>query len=325
MLWTAPFAVLALSSIASSTPLASECASCHPQEVESYSHTRMASALVPALSSPFARNLPNQPLLESADGYAFEYRLTDQGILVTAARGTDRAEGLIKWVVGSGEQGQTPFIQTRRGIAQSRVSYFPQLRRYGITVGEDAGASANAESALGRIWKTSDLAQCLNCHATSVSSDLTTFTPGIQCIRCHPGAQEHSRGHGKPLNPGKLSAAAQVAFCGDCHRSKAPGSDADMENVRFQPLRLMKSKCFASGQLSCTSCHDAHADVLRTTASYNQRCLSCHPKQAHVTATEDNNCVRCHMPAVRLHPALRFTDHFIRVVKGNPQASLKGP
>lgn len=315
MLWSTGFVVLAFWSTATGTQSASNCASCHPREVHSYAHSRMATAMMPATGSPFALNLPTQPLRESADGYAFKYRVTDQGISVTASRGTDQAEGLIQWVVGSGEQGQTPFVQTPKGIAQHRVSYFPQLQRYGITVGDDAGTSSNAESALGRIWKRADLAQCLNCHATSVSTDLTTFTPGIQCIRCHPGAQEHARGRGTPLNPGKLSAAAQVAFCGDCHRSKAPGSDRDLENVRFQPLRLMKSRCFASGQLSCTTCHDAHADALRSTVFYNQKCLSCHPKQAHRTAVQDNDCVRCHMPAVQLHPALRFTDHFIRVAK----------
>jgi hypothetical protein len=317
MLRTAGSVVLALWSVTTAMPSSPACASCHPREVQSYAHTRMATAMMPAIFSPFARNLPKEPLRESADGYAFEYRVTDEGISVTASRGTDHAQGLIKWVVGAGEAGQTPLIQTRRGIAQHRVSYFPQLRRYGITVGDDAGASPNADAALGRIWKTADLAKCLNCHATSVSSDLATFTPGIQCIRCHPGAEEHSRGRRTPLNPGKLSAAAQVAFCGDCHRSKAPASDAEVETVRFQPLRLMKSKCFASGQLSCTTCHDAHEDVRRNNVSYNQRCVACHPSQRHVPATEDNDCVQCHMPAVQLHPALRFTDHFIRVVHGH--------
>jgi hypothetical protein len=186
MLWTAGPVVLALWSIATTTPSSPACASCHPREVQSYTHTRMTSAMMPAIFSPFARNLPKEPLSESADGYAFEYHLTGEGISVTASRGTDHAEGLIKWVVGSGEQGQTPLIQTRRGIAQHRVSYFPQLRRYGITVGEDAGASPNGDAALGRIWKTADLAQCLNCHATSVSRDLTSFTPGIQCFDVIP-------------------------------------------------------------------------------------------------------------------------------------------
>lgn len=314
--WRLATVAIALLGAAQSGTTASECATCHPREARDHARTRMAHAMVPALISAFAQNLPAQPLRESEDGFRFAYRLTDKGISVTASRGNDHAEGLIEWMVGSGEQGQTPLVQLRAGIAQHRVSYFPQLHRYGITIGDDPGTSASAEAALGRKWNTHDLAECLNCHATSVSSDLARFVPGVQCVRCHPGATEHAQGHGMPLNPGKLDAGSQVTFCGACHRLKPPGTDADIENIRFQPLRLMKSKCFGSGKLSCTSCHTAHQDVHRNDAAYySEKCLVCHAKQAHL---DDNRqkaaCVSCHMPAVQLHPALRFTDHYIRVV-----------
>ena len=313
--------VLAVSAAVTGAPSTSACARCHPREVRAHERTRMATAMMPALASPFARNLPTQPLSESADGYAFEYRVTDQGLLVIASRGKDRAQGIIEWVIGSGEQGQTPLVRTAHGIAQHRVSYFPQLNRYGITIGDDAGSSPNAESALGRSWSKSDLKACLNCHATSVSENLQDFIPGIQCIRCHPGAAEHARGIGMPLNPGKLAPSAQIEFCGECHRLKAPGKEADLENVRFQPLRLSKSKCFAMGKLACTTCHAAHEDVRRNDAAYyNAKCLSCHVRQAHADERQHESCVGCHMPAVQLHPALRFTDHFIRVVTASTTA-----
>ena len=59
---------------------------------------------------------------------------------------------------------------------------------------------------------------------------------------------------------------------------------------------------------SCTTCHAAHQDARRNDpAFYNTRCLACHT-QPH----QSGNCISCHMPRVQLHPALAFTDHFIR-------------
>jgi hypothetical protein len=108
-----------------------------------------------------------------------------------------------------------------------------------------------------------------------------------------------------------------VRFCGDCHRTKPPVDDRQLENLRFQPLRLMKSRCFAGGKLACTTCHPAHQDARRNAAAfYNEKCITCHNVPApHTDERAQGDCIGCHMPYVQLHPALKFTDHFIRVVK----------
>jgi hypothetical protein len=272
-----------------------------------------------ALESAFAQNLPDRPLHESNDGYSFLYLRTPSGIEVTAQRGSDTATGLIEWVLGAGAQGQTPLVKTNEGgIAESRVSYFPQLHQYGITIGQAATASASAKAALGWMQDNRHLQSCIGCHASAITQDLQPVVPGVQCQRCHLGADQHVRDTGhRPLNPGKLPAAEQVRFCGTCHRAKPPVDDTQLENVRFQPLRLMKSRCFKSGRLSCTTCHPAHQDAARNSpALYNQQCQSCHNSPlAHTDTRQDGDCVGCHMPSVQLHPALRFTDHYIRVVK----------
>ncbi len=317
-----------------------DCATCHPAEAKLHAQTRMAHAMSPALSSAFAQNLPAQPLHESGDGYAFVYRSSANGVSVTAVRGTDQASGLIEWVLGAGAQGQTPLVITPGAVRESRVSYFPQLHQYGITVGQDAGASPNAEAALGFKQSPGRLESCIGCHSSAITRDLQPVVPGVQCVRCHIGAEEHARGNGKlPLNPGKLAAPEQVRFCGNCHRNKPPEDDAQLENLRFQPLRLMKSRCFAGGKLACTTCHVAHQDARRNDpAFYNAKCHACHDAQgsseARTTATErpvrfhtdqrqTGDCIACHMPYVELHPALHFTDHFIRIVKaGDLPASI---
>ncbi len=309
---------LALSALANGAPPGSECASCHPAETKLHQRTKMAQAMVPALSSAFAENLPDGLLHESSDGYSFAYRRQANGIGVTALRGSGRASGLIEWVLGAGVQGQTPLVRTERGVLESRVSYFPQLHQYGITVGQEAGASANAEAALGVKQNARDVRNCMVCHSTGITSDLQPVAPGVQCQRCHEGADEHARGIRKlPSNPGRLSAPEQVRFCGNCHRVKPPVDDAQLENLRFQPLRLMKSRCFESGKLACTTCHPAHQDARRNDPDfYNEKCHACHDSQTfHTGERRGGDCIGCHMPYVQLHPALNFTDHFIRVVK----------
>ncbi len=298
-----------------------DCASCHPAETKLHERSRMAHAMVAAAESAFGKNLPGQPLRESAGGYGVSYKMSPFGsINVTAERGADRAEGRIDWVMGAGAQGQTPLVEAGGATLESHVSYFPELGRFGITIGQEGGASPNAQAALGVKQSARAVRACVECHATGVTADLQPVTPGVQCARCHAGAAEHVRTKGPVGNPGKMTAVEQVRFCGACHRDKPAVDEKQLENVRFQPLRLMDSQCFRSGKLACTTCHAAHQDARRNDAAfYNGKCVECHGGQTgqrfHADARQKGDCIGCHMPYVELHPALRFTDHDIRVVK----------
>ncbi len=295
---------------------AADCAICHPAEAKLHSQSAHASALMAPQGSPFVTHLSGKPLGEALNGYSFVYHQTPDGIDATAQRGSDAATAPIAWIFGSGRQGQTPVLHYRGGFIEHRVSFYA-ANGYGITIGQENGISASATKALGWAESIADARKCFNCHATSVNSDLTSLTPGVQCVRCHAGAEEHANGHGKPVNPGKLDHLAQVQLCGECHRLKPPsGNDDSIGNVRFQPLRLMKSACFLKSGIECTTCHPAHRNAQRDTpAVYNQKCLACHANQtAHIADQKSGNCVACHMPKVNPAPALTFTDHFIRVV-----------
>lgn len=294
-----------------------DCATCHPAEAQAHAGTRHAIAMVPASGSAFVEHLPvDLPLHESAGGYSFVYRRAPGGVRVIAMKGNLRAEGMVEWVIGAGEQGQTPLVRTGTGVLESRVSYFTRLQQYGVTIGQEPGASTNPQAALGLHQNQTSLKSCLSCHATVITRDLDPVLPGIQCVRSHPGANEHaSDPRERPFDPGKLNVGAQVRFCGNCHRVVSPGQETDPDNVRFQPLRLMKSRCFESGNIGCLTCHAAHQDVRRNDPGYyNGKCLSCHTTNpAHVDARQKGNCIECHMPRAQLHPALVFTDHYIRI------------
>jgi hypothetical protein len=298
------------------TLMAADCATCHPSEAQLHSQSAHASAVMAPAGSTFVHHLPDKALGEAANGYFFEYSRTPEGINAIVQRGSDRVTAPMVWIFGSGRQGQTPVLRYEGHFIEHRVSFYVATG-YGITIGQENGVSASAKRALGWVQSDADARTCFNCHATSVRHDLTSLTPGVQCIRCHAGAEEHANGHGTPVNPGKLDHLAQVRLCGECHRIKPPsGDENDISNVRFQPLRLMKSACFLKSNIECTTCHPAHSNAQRDAPeSYNRQCLHCHANQTgHIAREKSDNCIRCHMPRVSPAPALTFTDHFIRVL-----------
>jgi hypothetical protein len=166
---------------------------------------------------------------------------------------------------------------------------------------------------------------------------LDHIVPGVQCERCHTGGERHAQeiSAGKATSiPSKLSALSPEGmsnFCGQCHRTWERVVRDRLRgpiNVRFQPYRLANSKCYDGGdrRMSCTTCHDAHHQVVRGTATYDSKCLACHTPGSAASAgvkscrVATKDCASCHMPKVDLPGGhMAFTDHQIRVVRaGDP-------
>ena len=178
---------------------------------------------------------------------------------------------------------------------------------------------------------------------------------GIDCQRCHGPGSEHVRAAGKAaiVNPAKLTPERQLEVCMQCHleTTSSPLPDA---MVRFgrgpfsyrpgEPLgdfkvyfdhapgtghedkfeivsaayRLRQSKCFASGKLQCTTCHDPHGG-----ASKRPSCAGCHGAlpAAH---PKGEDCAGCHMPKRRTEDVVHavVTDHRIQ---RRPAKNLTAP
>jgi hypothetical protein len=128
---------------------------------------------------------------------------------------------------------------------------------------------------------------------------------------------------GKPVsgtisNPARLDTAARVQLCAQCHRSPNEEFASSMPEVeqpasiRFAPVGLKASQCYQKSQrLSCTTCHDPHADPRPASDPfYTSVCLSCHKTAARHAA--GRSCVACHMKKASPLPHLTFTDHRIR-------------
>lgn len=259
---------------------AADCATCHPSETKLHFQSAHASALMVPADSMFIRHLPDNPLGEAANGYFYEYRQTPDRVTAIVQRGSDRVSAPIVAVLGAGRQGQTPVLKYDGHFIEHRVSLYTATG-YGLTIGHENGVSTSAAKALGLVLSDADARTCFNCHATSINQDLTRLTPGVQCVRCHAGAEEHAIGHGMPVNPGRLDHRAQVQLCGSCHRLKPPsGDENDIANVRFQPLRLMNSACFRKGNIECTTCHPAHVNAQRDAPEFVQSSVPRLPRKS---------------------------------------------
>ncbi len=123
------------------------------------------------------------------------------------------------------------------------------------------------------------------------------------------------------------NAEDMAELCGKCHRTWsqiALNGPRGVFNVRFQPYRLVNSKCYDTNdaRLSCTACHDPHGPLETNAASYDARCTACHSAalQTKTCPVAKANCVTCHMPKVELPGAhARFSDHQIRIARaGEP-------
>jgi Cytochrome c554 and c-prime len=161
-----------------------------------------------------------------------------------------------------------------------------------------------------------------------------SLVTGISCETCHgPGVDHVARNKAGSaaaeeqaiLNPAKFSRDRQVDLCALCHNgiqreaiapafSYVPGEP--LTNY-FKPIPadtlehpdvhgnqvglLQRSRCYLSSpNLSCSTCHDVHAQERPATA-YSDRCLTCHRWESCGEAKAlghkiANNCIDCHMP-----------------------------
>ncbi|MBV7532874.1 multiheme c-type cytochrome [Chitinophaga sp. sic0106] len=163
---------------------------------------------------------------------------------------------------------------------------------------------------------------------------------GINCERCHGPGQEHADFHTQHPNEktaqhitriGNLTRQQQVDMCAVCHSGlKTPqrslfefkpgdkladyiladylatAGEQHTNDVHGNQYQLLTaSKCYRqSNQLTCNTCHNAHADNRHHLQTYNNQCISCHqPATAQFCTNKEQapevlqqQCVNCHMP-----------------------------
>jgi hypothetical protein len=315
-----------------------QCAACHRDQARSQPETEMAWALVLPESNRVLKQHPNLTVRKGIYSYAVATRGSESTYSVTDGKNTMSVP--IKWAFGI--HSQTWVLEYQGRLYESLVSYFARIDGLDTTIGDASIHPQTLQEALGRELSDFEAKSCFGCHATNAlvhdRLSLDGLVAGVQCERCHTGAQAHaaSISQGKtgniPAKLGQRSPEEISNFCGQCHRTweRVVRDRLFGEvNVRFQPYRLANSKCYDGGdrRMSCISCHDPHRIVVNDARYYDSKCLACHsaaavkavaekPSAPKICPVATGDCISCHMPKVELPGGhMVFTDHQIRIVR----------
>jgi hypothetical protein len=322
----------------------SKCRECHAEETSSQLKTPMAEASFRTKEHGSSPNLA--PATLQSGSYLYRISVDHLGSRLSVSSGNQSIAANIAWIFGAGVHGQTYILENKDNLSESQVSSFATLKGLDLTPGHSQIEPGDLKNALGEHLSTSTAKLCFGCHTTYSSTnskfDVSRAIPGVRCEACHGPGVEHVNamqagqfdGASKTiLNPAHLSPLDSVDFCGACHRT---GIDVVLSegaygpiNVRFQPYRLEKSRCWGTqgdDRLTCIACHNPHQPLVHNTSFYDSRCLNCHSPQANESDGAPRhqlgcpkataNCTNCHMPKYDV-PGMhaKFTDHFIRVVR----------
>jgi hypothetical protein len=267
-----------------------------------------------------------------------------EGFAFTVVAGTEKKRVPIDWAFGAGDQAVTFVSQLdQKTHVENRLSYYTRAGGLDLTPGHPAKAKSKWPDAAGVVYRTFDpdaaILRCFQCHSTGPLSlgpqmEIVPAELGVRCEACHGPGKAHVdavRAGNLPAarsaiqNPGRMSAAAQVELCGDCHRKPQQGETAtnwnDPWNTRHQPVYLTQSACFrkSNGVLNCVTCHEPHGPLRRNAAEfYNEKCAGCHTGKPHpvlAAGRAPDNCIGCHMPEVSPRRYLQFANHWIGVYR----------
>lgn len=317
-----------------------ECAKCHARKAAAQKNTPMLRTSVPVADSGVLAS--HGRLTFQAGRINYQIATTAGKSIYTVTDGKRSISAPLTWSFGDGHIGQSYLFERDGNFYESRVSYFGTLQALEFTPGRKLTEPKDLEQAMARPVTGSEVVRCFACHTTASTIndkfERARIMPGITCEACHgPGlnhvvAQEAGEEAGPIFNPRKLSPVDAADFCGACHGTwwdvKLAGS-VGTANIRAQPYRLEKSRCWGTkgdARLTCAACHDPHQPLVRDSGSYDKNCLTCHLAVASMNPTRDHpgpackvgtkDCASCHMPKVddsTMHYA--FTDHDIRVVR----------
>lgn len=312
------------------------CAACHASEAAHHRATPMAQALERVESCGILAAHPNLTFQDGPYRYAVVRR--ERATILTVTGNSEKLELPLLWAFGRGQAGQTYVFEFEGALYESRVSFYNATGALDLTIGATARKPQSITEAAGRRMDWLGARDCFACHSHNGVSDgklhLESVAPGVGCGSCHGDVEKHAEAvragdatGAKLPHLAALSAEETADLCGRCHRTWsqiALSGPRGIPNVRFQPYRLLNSKCYDASDLRirCTACHDPHGSLETNLAAYDRKCTACHAAAQHgkLCPVAKANCAGCHMPKIELPGAhARFTDHQIRIVRaGDP-------
>ena len=316
------------------------CATCHQKEFQEYltSPHHLDSALA-APGTVLGNFIPGRNVLRTKDpDLIFAMIHADDGYWQSSVNIThpDKLTGIAERfdiVIGSGRRGQTSLFWKGDQLFELPVTWWAYTHKWINSPGYPDGEVHFDRPIIPRCL------ECHTTWFEALDPpnhyERDNMILGIGCEKCHGPGREHVERETSPnppapgspeeaiVNPARLSRDRQMDLCALCHAglgdsiqpplSYRPGDvladylkitppppDVRVDVHGNQVNALKRSKCYTSGNLTCSTCHDVHQKQ-EDVDSFSVHCLQCHQIQAcgRFHAMGDairTKCVECHMP-----------------------------
>jgi Cytochrome c554 and c-prime len=315
------------------------CAQCHRKESEFYALTPHAGDSAPASAKHIVGSFsPGHNVLHTSNPNLIVNMIAaPDGFYQSAVNLSDPNNHLAQRfdiVIGSGRHGQSYLYWDGDELYELPASYWTWNHEWVISPGFPAGQVHFDRAIVPRCL------ECHASYFTSLAPPLNRFSKeslvlGINCERCHgPGtlhvARERSTAPAPSgshddaiVNPTRLAHDRQLDLCALCHAGAVEPTRAPMTFVAGDNIHdylailpaspdappdvhgnqvgaLEQSKCFGSGKMTCSTCHNVH-EKQENAASFSRRCLTCHEMRTcgrypALGSAIRTKCVECHMP-----------------------------
>jgi Cytochrome c554 and c-prime len=315
------------------------CAQCHQKESESYALTPHALDSAPATArSIIGTFTPGKNVLNTGNpDLIVNMVAAPDGFYQSAvnlAHPDSHLAERFDIVIGSGRHGQSYLYWDGDELYELPASYWTWDHEWVISPGFPAGQVHFDRAVVPRCLEChASYFKWLNPPANRFAKD--SLVLGINCERCHgPGAEHVARERSATpppagsreeaiVNPARLTRERQLGLCSLCHAGavepiRPPMTFVAGDNVRdylaIQPAlpgapvdvhgnqvgALEESKCFDSGRMTCSTCHNVH-EKQENVDAFSRHCLTCHEVKAcgmyrTLGQAIRTKCVDCHMP-----------------------------
>lgn len=257
---------------------------------------------------------------------------------VAYKRGKEVVRRSIDIAIGSGRRGQTYLYWKGDELFQLPISFFHETGEWTNSPGFSNKVIFNRPVTTRCLECHSTFFDSL----TTTKQGLTTYSKeniiyGVDCEKCHGGGRQHVEFHLKNpeekaakyiINPHNLSRQQNLELCQMCHGGKmgqiAPAfsytvgeSLAKYFTISQEPLNvsetdvhgnqfgmMQSSKCFQKSNMTCLTCHNAHANESGKQDIFTAKCVACHNANTKLCKLNgvidkvnlEKNCLNCHMP-----------------------------